>query len=58
MALDVLITTDRIALARLPLAREQSAEIGNSCLTVGRFTLDIDRDSIAGRKCLFERLVE
>ena len=45
-------------LANLTLAREQSAGIENSCLTVGRFTLDIDRDSIARRKCLFERFVE
>jgi hypothetical protein len=45
-------------LAHLPVAGEQSAGIENSCLCVVRFTLDIDRDSIARRKCLFERFVE
>ena len=45
-------------LAHLPVAGEQSAGIENSCLCVVRFTLDIDRDSIARRKCLFKRFVE
>jgi hypothetical protein len=45
-------------LAHLPVASERSAGIENSCLTVVRFTLEIDRDSIARRKCLFERFVE
>jgi hypothetical protein len=45
-------------LAHLPLASERSAGIENSCLTVVRFTLEIDRDSVARRKCLFERFVE
>jgi hypothetical protein len=44
--------------AHLPVASEWSAGIENSCLTVVRLMLDIDRDSIAGRKCLFERFVE
>jgi hypothetical protein len=45
-------------LAHLPLASERSAGIENSCLTVVRFTLETDRDSVARRKCLFERFVE
>jgi len=45
-------------LAHLPVAGEQSAGNENSCLCVVRFTLDIDRDSIARRKCLFKRFVE
>jgi hypothetical protein len=45
-------------LAHLPVASERSAGIENSCLTVVRFTLEIDRDSVARRKCLFERFVE
>ena len=46
------------SLAHLPVASEQSAGIENPCLTVVWFTLEIDRDSIARRKCLFERFVE
>ena len=45
-------------LAHLPIAREQRAGVENFCLTVVCFTLDIDRDSIARRKRLFERFVE
>ena len=45
-------------LAHLPLASERSAGIENSCLTVVGFTLETDRDSVARRKCLFERFVE
>jgi hypothetical protein len=45
-------------LANLPVASEQRAGIENSCLTVVRLTLEIDRDSVARRKCLFERFVE
>jgi hypothetical protein len=45
-------------LAHLPVASEWCAGIENSCLAVVRFTLEIDRHSIARRKCLFERLVE
>jgi hypothetical protein len=45
-------------LARLPVASEQTAGLENSCPRVVGFTLEIDRHSIARRKCLFERLVE
>ena len=45
-------------LAHLPVASERSAGIENLCLAVVRFTLEIDRDSVARRKCLFERFVE
>jgi hypothetical protein len=45
-------------LAHVPLVSERSAGIENSCLTVVRFTLETDRDSVARRKCLFERFVE
>ena len=48
----------RSPLARLPVASERSAGMKKSCLTVVRFTLEIDGDSVARRKCLFERLVE
>jgi hypothetical protein len=44
-------------LAHLPVANERSAGIENSCVTVVR-TLEINRDSIARRKCLFERFIE
>jgi hypothetical protein len=38
----------------------QPADCGNwnSCLTFVCLALDIDRDGIARRKCLFERFVE
>jgi len=45
-------------LARLAVASERSAGLENSCPRVVGFTLDIDRDGIARRKCLIERLVE
>jgi len=45
-------------LAHLPVASERCAGIENSCLAVVRFMLEIDRDSVARRKCLFERFVE
>ena len=44
-------------LAHLPVASERSAGIENSCLAVVRFAFEIDRDSVARGKCLFERFV-
>ena len=47
-------------LTYLQVASERSAGIENSCSTLVWFTLDIDidGDSVARRKCLFERFVE
>jgi hypothetical protein len=45
-------------LAYFLVAGERSAGIENSCPTLVWFVLDIDSDSIARRKCLFERFVE
>ena len=45
-------------LAYFLVAGERSAGIENSCPTLVWFVLDIDGDSIARRKCLFERFVE
>ena len=44
-------------LARLTVVREQSMGKKNSCLLFV-ITLEINGDSVARRKCLFERLVE